>query len=261
MSRDNSSGDNLEEYDDPKLYDMENEPYTDELPFLLAWASLMKGTIIELACGTGRVTIPLAQAGHRLLGVDLHHGMLERARAKSNAQGVAIDWMEQDCTQLEVSVHSPMIYMVGNSFQHFLTNEAQDQLLQGVSRHLQKDGIFIFNTRFPSREELMQPSTEEYWRSYREDETNVRVDVYTISHYNPLEQLQYYTTIRRYIDQQDQLTRETNTHITLRYVYPKEMERLLFVNGFELVHLYEDWKMNPLTADSYQMIYVCRKKS
>jgi len=47
--------------------------------------------------------------------------------------------------------------MVGNSFQHFLTNEDQDKLLTSVNKQLKQNGIFIFGTRFPSYEELLQP--------------------------------------------------------------------------------------------------------
>ncbi|WP_307786780.1 class I SAM-dependent methyltransferase [Pseudogracilibacillus auburnensis] len=66
--------DNFEEYDDPVLYDKENESYIPELPFLLKWASKKRGTIVDLACGTGRLTIPLAKNGYKLMGVDLHKG-------------------------------------------------------------------------------------------------------------------------------------------------------------------------------------------
>lgn len=54
---------NFEEYDDPILYDKENESYTADIPFLLKWAAKTEGTIIDVACGTGRATIPLAKNG------------------------------------------------------------------------------------------------------------------------------------------------------------------------------------------------------
>ena len=74
--------DNFEEYADPILYDKENESFISEMPFLLKWASKKQGTIIDLACGTGRVTIPLAKNGYKLIGVDIHKGMLNEARKK-----------------------------------------------------------------------------------------------------------------------------------------------------------------------------------
>ena len=250
---------NSEEYNDPILYDKENEQYIPELPFLLKWASKTKGPIIDLACGTGRITIPLAEKGHKLIGVDIHKGMLDEAVKKSSHLDLPIDWVEQDCTKLNLRVKSQLIYSVGNSFQHFLTNEAQDELLSSVNKHLEMNGIFIFGTRFPSAEELLQPSTEEYWRSYTDRETSHIVDLYTISHYDALEQIQHYTTIRKYKNSDGKIVNEKRTNISLRYVFPKEMERLLQANGFEIVHLYKDWNETSITSDSYEMIYVCRK--
>lgn len=250
---------NGQEYDDPILYDKENESYVQELPYLLKWAEKTNGPIIDLACGTGRMTIPLAKNGHRLIGVDIHKGMLQEAVKKSTKLGLTIEWMEQDCTKLNLNVTSSFIYSVGNSFQHFLTNEEQDQFLSSVNKHLERDGVFIFGTRFPSTEELLQPSTEEYWRTYTDEETGTIVDVYTISHYDALEQIQDYTTIRRYKNASLAIVDEKRTNIRLRYVFPKEMERLLARHGFEIVHVYQDWKETPITNDSYEMVYVCRK--
>ncbi|HWL23471.1 MAG TPA: class I SAM-dependent methyltransferase [Ureibacillus sp.] len=251
---------NFEEYDNPSLYDKENENYIAELPFLLEWASKNDGTIIDLACGTGRVTIPLAQEGYKLIGVDIHKGMLETAIRKSSNRNLQIEWVEQDCTNFNLNLKSKLIYCVGNSFQHFLTNESQDQFLSSVTNHLEEDGVFIFGTRFPSPEELLQPSQEEYWRSYIDSDTNYTVDVYTLSNYDSLNQIQHYSTIRKYKNMEKELIDELKTNIRLRYVFPKEMERLLYSNGLEMIHLYKDWNKTPITNDSYEMIYVCKKK-
>ena len=249
--------DNFEEYDDPILYDTENDTYLPEVPFLLKWAENKQGTIIDFACGTGRTTIPIAKAGYKLLGVDIHKGMLDAARNKSVSLGLNIEWIEQDCTNLNLNVKSSLIYSVGNSFQHFLTNDAQDALLSSVNKHLHDDGVFIYGTRFPSAEELLQPSTEEYWRTYKDG--HYTVDVFTISEYDSLNQIQHYTTIRKYKNNAGKIVDEKRTNIKLRYVFPKEMERIMNANGFEILHLYSDWKETPITNNSYEMVYVCKK--
>ena len=252
---------NFEEYEDPILYDKENDAYMPEIPFLLKWAAKKQGPIIDLACGTGRVTIPLAENGHKVIGVDIHKGMLDEARKKTAELDLQIEWIEQDCTKLNLHAKSNLIYSVGNSFQHFLTNEAQDELLSSVNNHLEVGGAFIFGTRFPSVEELLQPPTEEYWKMYTDRETQQTVDVFTISNYDSLDQIQQYTTIRKYKDSSGKIIEEKSTNIRLRYVFPKEMERLLHTHGFEIVHLYKDWNEAPITNDSYEMIYVCKKVS
>lgn len=248
----------MEEYADPELYDLENDIYVDDVPLILKWAKKQGGTVIELACGTGRVTIPVALANVPIIGVDLSQSMLERAKAKARDKGLDITWLLQDCTQLQLDTKSHFIYMVANSFQHFLTNESQDQLLQSVHVHLQEGGVFIFNTRFPSKEELIQPETEEYWRTYR-NEVGEHVDVYTIARYDQVEQIQHYATVRKTRKHEGRIA-ELRTHINLRYTYPQEMKRLLANNGFEIVHLYSDWAETPLTEESYNMVYVCRRK-
>ncbi|MGD6831369.1 class I SAM-dependent DNA methyltransferase [Sutcliffiella halmapala] len=242
---------NAEEYNDPILYDQENESFQDDIPFLIKWANKAEGPIVDIACGTGRATIPLAEAGFEMIGVDINGNMLAEAKRKATERSILVQWEEQDCSDFHLPIRSRLIFTVGNSFQHFLTNEDQDMLLKSVCKHLESGGIFIFGTRFPSPEELLQPGTEEYWRSYVDRDTQQKVDVYTKSEYDPIEQLQHYKTIRRMED------RETSSRIMLRYTYPKEMERLLTKHGFKIINVFQDWKETTLSKDAYQMVYVC----
>ncbi|MGG0644592.1 class I SAM-dependent methyltransferase [Sporosarcina gallistercoris] len=115
--------------------------------------------------------------------------MLKEARKKSSNLDVQLEWVEQDCTKLHLPCKSNLIYSVGNSFQHLLTNDKQDELLASVNKHLEIDGVFIFGIRFPSIEELLQPSTEEYWKFHTDNETLNIVDVSTQSHYVSLKQI------------------------------------------------------------------------
>ena len=169
---------NLDEYNNPVLYDDENEQYTEDVAFLLTEAAHKSGIILDLACGTGRATIPLAQAGHSLIGVDIHPPMLQEAQKKAEALKLSVQWVEQDCTKLDLKVKSDFIYIIGNSFQHFLTNEEQHAFLRSVYTHLNDGGTFIVGIRFPSIEELTPTEAEEYWKSYQDSDTGFMTDVY-----------------------------------------------------------------------------------
>jgi len=252
---------NLEEYDNPVLYDRENNAYHEDVNYLLNVASKADGVIIDLACGTGRATLPLALEGHELLGVDLHKGMLAEARRKANNLNLPINWFEQDCTNLNLNIKSNLIYMVGNSFQHFLTNEEQDGLLTSVHKHLTSEGIFVFGTRFPSADELWEPCTEEHWKTYLDHETQTKVELFLSSSYDAISQVQENSTIRRFINEKGEVVDEIKTNISLRFVFPKEMERILLANGLKIVNMYRDWNENELTNDSSEMIYICKKIS
>ncbi|MFC4713482.1 class I SAM-dependent methyltransferase [Planococcus dechangensis] len=247
---------NFEKYADPEAYDLEYQNYLKDVPFLLEWADRQKGTILDLGCGTGRVTIPLAEQGHKLIGVDLHKGMLEQAKEKTADTPLAVEWVLQDCTQLALQVVASFIYMTGNSFQHFLTNDSQNRLLQSVWTHLEPNGVFVFNTRFPVLDELAQVDTST--RTYT-DRRNRRVMDTTIETYHALTQILHCSSTREIMDGPEAGTSERDS-ISLRYVFPLEMERLLTEAGFIVLESYSSWDKKPLSASSSEMIYVCMKK-
>lgn len=240
--------DNFEEYEDPVLYDIENS-WTGEMDLLLELLEGRRGPVIDLACGTGRLAIPLAEKGFEVTGVDIHKGMLGRAAEK--AKGLPIKWICGDIRAMDLKLRSELIYMSGNSFQHFLANQDQNKLMEAVVNHLDESGLFIFDTRFPSAEELLQPEQEEYWKTFT-GKSGEEIKVSTISKYDGISQIQHYQTIRR------SNLEETVKNIFLRYTYPQEMERLLERCRLEIVHVYGGWDKRALTARSESLVYVCR---
>lgn len=248
--------DNMEKYADAEYYDLEYESNMKDLPLLLEWAHKKGGKIVDLACGTGRITIPLAEHGFQLLGVDLNKGMLTRAKEKSKHKNLSIEWVLQDCTSLLLKKKSSFIYMTGNSFQHFLTNDSQNKLLQSIYSHLEYDGVFIFNTRFPIIKELsiVEETTQVYI-----DKRNRKLSEHTAEVYNPLTQILFCKSTREILNNNNETILVENDSISLRYVFPLEMERLLEGNKFKIIDVYGSWDKNPLNEDSTEMIYVCKK--
>jgi len=78
--------------------------------------------------------------------------------------------------------------------------------------------------------------------------------------YDPITQIQHYTFHNRWLDPSGQPKEEKTLRTALRYVFPQEMEALLFYNGFQIRACYGSWQQTPLTADSPAMIYVCQKR-
>lgn len=248
--------DNMEKYKDPAMYDLQYENYLKDLPLLLEWARKSGGTVVDLACGTGRITIPIAQQGIKIVGVDLNKGMLERAKLKSEQKHLDITWLHQDCSDFNLEFTSPFMYMTGNSFQHFLTNESQDNLLQSIYNQLTTGGIFIFGTRFPISSDLISTETPE--KNYY-DSLNRQVSEYYIEKYEPLEQILHSTSVRKIYNSNNEIIQEESDSILLRYVFPKEMDRILLKNGFKVINKYGTWDKGKLTDESSEMIYVCQK--
>lgn len=246
---------NLEKYEDTKEYDRKHDKFLIDLPLIVEWAP-EDSHIIELACGTGRLTIPLAEQGHKMIGVDIHQGMLDRAKAKAIDKNLTIQWFLQDCTQLSLPRSTKLMFMCGNSFQHFLTNEVQDALFQSVHQHLEDGGIFIFDTRYPNMDELSK--VDEYEEHFMHS-NGLQVAEYHKETYQPLTQILDCETERRFLNG-TKIESIEKDKISLRYVFPLEMRRLLNEHGFKVLHEYGDWKKRSITAKSPQMVYVCQKK-
>jgi len=240
---------NLEKYKNPIEYDALHENYNVDLLFIENLLSKNNDTILELACGTGRLAIPLAKQGFNVYAVDIHEGMLQLAIEKAKKQNVHVHFTVQDCTQLQLPITLNFGYMTGNAFQHFLSNESQNALFQSVKKHLHPGGEFVFDTRNALLNELSIVD------EYEESSVNSKGEKLTIQHreeYNPVTQI----LTCRSINKLEHSTFEDS--ILLRYTYPMELKRLLEQNGFELLHLYGSWKKSEFTKDSPSMIVHAR---
>ena len=88
-------------------------------------------------------------------------------------------------------------------------------------------------------------------------EADVRVS--GTEYYDPLRQVKVETAVRRWTDKDgNKIARKAP--LSLRYIYPQEMEALLHYNGFTTLNVYGDWDRTPLTTESQMMIYVCEKE-
>jgi 2-polyprenyl-3-methyl-5-hydroxy-6-metoxy-1,4-benzoquinol methylase len=115
--------DNLEEYADPALYDYEHKDFEPYGSFYLALAERIGGEILEVGCGTGRITIPLAQRGFNITELEIVPEMLEFARRK--APELSIDWIKADVRDFQLNRKFDLIIEPGSAFQHMLENADQ----------------------------------------------------------------------------------------------------------------------------------------
>ena len=251
--------DNLEEFSDPPNYDIEEgERSAARIAFYCDLAKAVGDPVLEIACGSGLVTIPLAVQGLDVTGLDLAHSMLEHARKKADRQKLNIRWVEADARSFDLRRQYPFILLTGNAFQAFLRREDQEALLDSVKRHLSPNGIFAFETRNPSGHDLTNHPQEEFDQSYTSVEGH-QVSVSYTQVYDPLAQMMYWTSYRRWNN--GQRVHKKQTHIACRFTYPQELEALLYYNGFEVIHQYGDWNKEELRATSPSIISICQVKT
>ncbi|MGI9059817.1 MAG: class I SAM-dependent methyltransferase [Ktedonobacteraceae bacterium] len=249
--------DSLEEFRDPQTYDLEVEDYDEDRPLIEQWARSLGGPLLDIACGTGRTAMRMAVQGYQVTGVDIVPEMIAQARQKAAERAVSIEWVLADARTFRLQKQFPFIYMLGNAFQFFLTREDQEALLARVREHVRPEGCFLFGTRNPSLRNLLEvlhPEGEKYTTS-----DGGQLVITEQQHYDPMTQIQHYTRHLKFLHPGGQHEEKT-LRTALRYVFPQEMEALLFYNGLQIRSCYGSWQQEPLTATSRAMIYVCQRR-
>lgn len=250
--------DNLEEFRDPQTYDLECDTFDEDWPFLEQWARARGGPLLDLACGTGRMALRLAAQGYAVTGVDIVPEMIAHARQKAANRALTVAWVVADARTFQLSQQFPGIYMLMNAFQFLLTRADHEATLARVREHLRPEGGFLFETRNPSPRnlgEVRHPEPQQFTTP-----EGGQLVITERQHYDPLTQIQHYTCDYRWF-QAGVPTRQKTRRTALRYVFPQEMEALLFYNGFHIRACYGNWQQAPLTATSPAMIYLCRRRS
>jgi ubiquinone/menaquinone biosynthesis C-methylase UbiE len=112
------------------------------------------GEVLELACGTGRIALPLAERGLDITGVDASDGMLAIAERKRAALPAAarqrLTLVAQDMSELALDRRFGCIFVAFRSFQHLLTVDLQRRMLSAMQRHMAADGrlaLHLFDPR------------------------------------------------------------------------------------------------------------------
>lgn len=250
--------DNLEEFRDPVTYDVECDDFDEDRPLIEQWAGLLGGPLLDLACGTGRMALRLAAQGYQVTGVDIMPEMIARARQKAAERAVSIEWVVADARTFQLQKQFAFIFMLENAFQFFLTRADQEAMLARVHEHLPPQGCFLFETRNPSPRNLLEVRHPEPQQFIMPD--GGQLVVTEQQYYDPITQIQHYTCPHQWLHPDGQRVEKT-LRTALRYVFPQEIEALLYYNGFQIRSCYGSWQQEPLTATSPAMIYVCQRRA
>ncbi len=239
-------GTNYGEYDSPLIYDAEYGGYQGDFDLFLNL--LDQGKVLDLACGTGRLTIALAQKGLQVTGLEISQPMLQRAQEK--AAGLDIKWLQGDITDFELHDDFDLITLAGNSFQALLTSEDQMRLLRCARDHLKPTGLFVFDTRNPQSSELKSTAVFEYWHTFQ-DFSGKTVKVYGKQAYSVEQKIVTYMTKRIWDDH------ENVTKVQLRYTDLQDILVLLDEAGLKPLNVYGDYQKANLEIIGKSIIIVC----
>ena len=243
---------NLVEYTEPDLYDRENPHFEPDGPFYRALAHQYPGPVLDLGCGTGRITIPLARQGVPITGLDVVSPML--ARAQSKAADLPITWVQADTRTFQLQKQFQLILDTGATLQHLLERADHEAMLARIREHLAPDSCVVFHTFAPHPTRLVDLA-EHDWFAY-EDQAGRTVRVSGTVRYEHQRQIFHEDAIRRWHDETgEEVVRFAP--LARRMFFPQELELLLHYNGFSVEQGYGDWDGSPITNESRLMIMVC----
>jgi SAM-dependent methyltransferase len=143
-----------------RLYDLDLVDDPGDLDLYLALAGRTKGPILELGVGTGRLAVPLAAAGYRVVGVDRDAAMLERARlaaaAADDEARSRLELVEVDIVGLRLPSAGSfgLVFLALNSLLVLATREAQREALRTMAAHLAPEGVAVVDVWLPDADDL-----------------------------------------------------------------------------------------------------------
>jgi SAM-dependent methyltransferase len=227
----------------------------DDIPFWIALAQEYGPRVLELACGTGRITIPIALRGVAIDGLDFSESMLQGARERATNNGVAITFYQGDLRQLRFEATYDFIFLPTGTFMHLLTRADAEEFLSGVRRALTPTGVVAIDVYNPTMSWLKVfplPTTSKE-TTFQHRRTHEHITVATTADYHADRQI---VTQRHRYTFADGTVHESV--VVLKLYFPVELEALLYYNGFTIQHMYGGYAREPFTAQSVKHILLMR---
>jgi SAM-dependent methyltransferase len=260
-------------YRDGRHYDALNSGLVADIPFYVEEAGRAAALnppyrkergevghqVLELACGTGRLTIPIAQSGVKVVGLDLSASMLAHARAKAQRAGVEISFVEGDCRNFELGSKFALIFMAFNSMQHLHDQAALAGVFGSVCKHLAEDGRFIFDV-FNPKVEILARNAEER-RPEREYEDPDGRGTIALEHTVDYDDASQVNRIKWYFSRRGPNGEERDFRVEdlhMRCFFPQELDLLVRHHGFAIEEKFGNFERKPFASRDPKQVAVCR---
>lgn len=246
-----------------ELYDLDVASIVDhDLPFYRRALKGVKGRILELACGTGRVAIPLAEAGFDVVGLDYSMPMLEVFRRKMQnlprKTARRIQLFHGSMAQFSLNEEFGAVICPFRGFQALSDAEDVRSSLSSIRRHLAPDGVGIIDLFY-----MPDPPGRDWFGEHVDWVRKLPDSETTITR----------SRIGRAVDEEDQIlhseivftitdslegSRRLSDELALRYYHPYQFQSLLCTSGFRIDKEYGSYRRGPLERGPEQIYLFSR---
>lgn len=242
-----------------RYYDSENIGLVDDLAAYDVLVGRFGGPVLDVGCGTGRVSLHLAQHGQNVMGVDASTAMLERAEEHAEQMGEAgrrVEWVHGDIRDLERGERFGLAIFAFSGFMHLLEHSEQIKALERIAAHVKPGGGIVLDLANPidifRAEDTASLVVE---RLFVDAETGDTVMQQSLATFDRISQIMSLTWVYDRISA-DGLVHRSMMPQRVRYTFAAEMSLLLQRTGFEQVEIYGDYDFDPYQEDSPRLFVV-----
>jgi ubiquinone/menaquinone biosynthesis C-methylase UbiE len=243
-------------YADAQRYDLVMGAFAsgDQLDFYRRQVIRYGEPVLELACGSGRCTIPLAKEGVNVTGLDLSEDMLDLAKMKASRLQVDTRFIQGDMRRFDLGEKFKLIFIPAQSLSHLYRREDVEDCLSCIRRHLAEEGRLLIELFNSSIKMLSREAGRRYPVGQYEDvNRGAQVFVTEEVNYDSASQVNHIQWFFR-----NEGDDEAMLSLEMRQFFPQEMDALLWYNGFLIEHKYGNYNEEEFSRDAGKQLIICR---
>jgi SAM-dependent methyltransferase len=239
-------------YEDATYYADTYRDRVEDIAYYVKRAVEHGGPVLEYGCGEGRITLPIAERGIAITGVDHSEAMLAALKAKRPPKNVQL--RRGDMRTVRLRKKFPLVICAFNTFLHLYTRQDVEQFLARVKEHLTPRGTFLFDVSMPMPSDLSRDAS----RAYKSPAVKVNGARHAYAErfdYDPIRQV-LFVSMEFTAKNGDSFV----TPLAHRQFFPAELEALLHYNGFAIATLEGGFRGEPVDRHTDSLVYTCEKR-
>lgn len=241
--------------------------YDYDVPFYVEMARQAAGrgggAVLEMGCGTGRVLVEVARAGVEVVGVELSPEMLRAAERRLAAEPEEVQTrtrlVQGDIRSVDLGRQFSLVTAPFRVVQHLIDRADQKTWLANVRRHLEPGGHLVFDVFQPDYDLVADSPFLTVDVERTDPETGRRIRRVSKSEHHP--ELQTFDVTFEWLVEGEDGTETTQdtVHQTVRWFTRYELENLLELQGFEILHVWGDFDQTPFGPHAEDIILHARR--
>ena len=238
---------------DANIYDAMNTNL-DDWYFYKRWLPENKDArILELCCGTGRLTLPIAKEGYDITGIDYTPSMLAQAKIKASEAGLKIEFIEADIRTLDLQNKYDLIFIPFNSIHHLYLNEDLFKAFNTVKKHLKTGGRFLLDCFNPNIQYIVEHEKKQIEVAAYTTKDGREILIKQLMRYErktQINRIEWHYFINGKFD--------SIQNLDMRLFFPQELDTYLEWNGFKIIHKFGSFEEEAFYDSSEKQIFVCQ---